>query len=113
MVDVSAKPVTSRTAIARGHVKMNAATYAVMTDGSAKKGDVLGVARLAGIMGAKQTSNLNPAVPPVADHQGRAGADTGRLNPRRGDHGHRQNHRPNRHRNGSANRRFCGGVNGV
>ncbi|KPU84369.1 molybdenum cofactor biosynthesis protein MoaC [Marinosulfonomonas sp. PRT-SC04] len=65
MVDVSAKPVTSRTAIARGHVKMNAATYAVMTDGSAKKGDVLGVARLAGIMGAKQTSNLIPLCHPL------------------------------------------------
>lgn len=65
MVDVSAKPVTARTAIARGHVKMNGATYAIMTDGSAKKGDVLGVARLAGIMGAKQTSNLIPLCHPL------------------------------------------------
>ncbi|WP_456389613.1 cyclic pyranopterin monophosphate synthase MoaC [Profundibacter sp.] len=65
MVDVSAKPVTSRTAIARGHVKMTPETYAIMTDGSAKKGDVLGVARLAGIMGAKQTSNLIPLCHPL------------------------------------------------
>ena len=65
MVDVSQKPVTARTAIARGHVKMMPETYAIMTDGSAKKGDVLGVARLAGIMGAKQTSNLIPLCHPL------------------------------------------------
>ncbi len=65
MVDVSAKAVTSRSAVARGHVKMNAETYAIMTDGSAKKGDVLGVARLAGIMAAKQTSNLIPLCHPL------------------------------------------------
>jgi len=65
MVDVSAKPVTSRTAIARGHVKMTPETYAIMTDGSSKKGDVLGVARLAGIMGAKQTSTLIPLCHPL------------------------------------------------
>ncbi len=65
MVDVSAKPVTSRTAIARGHVKMSPQTYQIMTDGSAKKGDVLAVARLAGIMGAKQTSALIPLCHPL------------------------------------------------
>ena len=65
MVDVSQKPVTARTAIARGHVKMMPETYAIMTDGSAEKGDVLGVARLAGIMGAKQTSNLIPLCHPL------------------------------------------------
>jgi len=65
MVDVSQKPVTSRVAIARGHVRMTPETYAIMTDGSAKKGDVLGVARLAGIMGAKQTSTLIPLCHPL------------------------------------------------
>ncbi len=65
MVDVSQKPVTARTAIARGQVKMTAATYAIMTDGSAKKGDVLGVARLAGIMGAKKCSELIPLCHPL------------------------------------------------
>ena len=53
MVDVSAKPVTDRIATARGAVRMTAETLALITEGRAKKGDVLGVARLAGIMAAK------------------------------------------------------------
>jgi cyclic pyranopterin phosphate synthase len=65
MVDVSGKPVTARTATARARVVMEAATLAMIQQGSAKKGDVLGVARLAGIMGAKRTSDLIPLCHPL------------------------------------------------
>jgi len=65
MVDVSGKPVTDRTAIAEGCVVMTAETLALVTEGRAKKGDVLGVARLAGIMGAKKTSDLIPLCHPL------------------------------------------------
>lgn len=65
MVDVSDKPVTARVAVARGSVIMSAETLALITSGQAKKGDVLGVARLAGIMGAKKTSDLIPLCHPL------------------------------------------------
>ena len=65
MVDVSGKAVTDRTAIAEGCVVMTAETLALVTEGRAKKGDVLGVARLAGIMGAKKTSDLIPLCHPL------------------------------------------------
>ena len=65
MVDVSDKPVTSRLAVAQGCVKMTAQTLDLITEGRAKKGDVMGVARLAGIMGAKQTSDLIPLCHPL------------------------------------------------
>jgi cyclic pyranopterin phosphate synthase len=65
MVDVSDKPVTARVAVARGAVKMTAETLALITEGRAKKGDVLGVARLAGIMGAKKTAELIPLCHPL------------------------------------------------
>lgn len=65
MVDVSDKDVTSRVAVAEGFIRMTPETLAMITDGSAKKGDVLGVARLAGIMGAKKTSELIPLCHPL------------------------------------------------
>lgn len=65
MVDVSAKPVTARAATARARVVMDAATATLIRDGRARKGDVLGVARLAGIMAAKQTSALIPLCHPL------------------------------------------------
>ena len=65
MVDVSDKPVTARVAVARGHVVMSAATLDLITSGPAKKGDVLGIARLAGIMGAKKTADLIPLCHPL------------------------------------------------
>ena len=69
MVDVGRKKETHRIAIVKGHLKMRPETLAVITDGTAKKGGVLGVARLAGIMGAKQTSNLIPLCHPLGiDH---------------------------------------------
>jgi len=65
MVDVSDKPVTARVAVATGHVTMAQGTFEIIKDGRAKKGDVLGVARLAGIMGAKLTPTLIPLCHPL------------------------------------------------
>ena len=66
MVDVSAKPATERMAVAEGSVVMSKATLALIVSGQAKKGDVLGTARLAGIMAAKRTSELIPLCHPLA-----------------------------------------------
>jgi cyclic pyranopterin phosphate synthase len=65
MVDVSEKGVTHRVAVARGAVEMAPETLAMIVEGRAKKGDVLGVARLAGIMAAKRTSDLIPLCHPL------------------------------------------------
>jgi cyclic pyranopterin phosphate synthase len=65
MVDVSDKAVTSRVAVAEGHITMAQATFDLISEGRAKKGDVLGVARLAGIMGAKKTPDLIPLCHPL------------------------------------------------
>lgn len=66
MVDVSDKDVTHRVAVAEGRITMAAETLALITEGRAKKGDVLGVARLAGIMAAKKTHDLIPLCHPLA-----------------------------------------------
>ena len=66
MVDVAAKAVTERTATARARVTMLPATAELIRTGGAKKGDVLGVARIAGIMAAKRTSELIPLCHPLA-----------------------------------------------
>ena len=65
MVDVSAKPETERVAVARGRVVMDPATLARIQEGAVGKGDVLGVARLAGIMAAKRTGELIPLCHPL------------------------------------------------
>jgi cyclic pyranopterin phosphate synthase len=65
MVDVSDKAVTSRLAVAEGHVRMTAETLALIVENRAAKGDVLAVARLAGIMGAKRTADLIPLCHPL------------------------------------------------
>jgi len=65
MVDVSAKDVTSRVATAEGHVVMQPETVALIRQGDAKKGDVLGTARLAGIMASKRTHELIPLCHPL------------------------------------------------
>ena len=65
MVDVSAKAVTERVAVAEARVVMAAETLALVTEGRARKGDVLGVARLAGIMAAKRTADLIPLCHPL------------------------------------------------
>lgn len=65
MVDVSAKAVTARLAAAQGFVRINAETMALVRAGTAKKGDVLGTARLAGIMAAKKCADLIPLCHPL------------------------------------------------
>lgn len=65
MVDVDDKAETIRIAVAEGHVRMKAETLTLILEGDAKKGDVIGTARLAGIMAAKQTANLIPLCHPL------------------------------------------------
>jgi cyclic pyranopterin phosphate synthase len=66
MVDVGAKADTHRVAVARGTIRMKPETLELVRSGTAKKGDVLGVARIAAIMGAKRTSDLVPLCHPLA-----------------------------------------------
>ncbi len=66
MVDVAAKASTHRIGIARGRIEMLPCTLAIIETGTAKKGDVLGIARIAGIMAAKKTSDLIPLCHPLA-----------------------------------------------
>ncbi|MCE8523807.1 cyclic pyranopterin monophosphate synthase MoaC [Ruegeria pomeroyi] len=66
MVDVTDKAVTDRVAVAEGHISMEPETFDIVAEGRAKKGDVLAVARLAGIMGAKRTPDLIPLCHPLA-----------------------------------------------
>ncbi len=66
MVDVSDKPDTARVAVATGSIRMQPETLSLIKEGRAKKGDVLGVARLAGIMAAKKTHDLIPLCHPLA-----------------------------------------------
>ena len=66
MVDVGAKEATRRVAIARGSIKMLPATLALICAGQVQKGDVLGIARIAGIQGAKRTAELIPLCHPLA-----------------------------------------------
>ena len=66
MVDVAAKAATHRIAVAEGRIVMNSATLSIILAGTAKKGDVLGIARVAGIMAAKKTSDLIPLCHPLA-----------------------------------------------
>ncbi len=65
MVDVSDKKITARIAVASGHITMSTETLNIIKNSTAKKGDVLGVARLAGIMGTKKTSDLIPLCHPL------------------------------------------------
>jgi cyclic pyranopterin phosphate synthase len=66
MVDVGDKAETKRIAVASGTIRMLPATFALIRDGNAKKGDVIGVARIAAIQGAKRTSDLIPLCHPLA-----------------------------------------------
>jgi cyclic pyranopterin phosphate synthase len=66
MVDVAAKPATHRVAVASGRIEMLPATLAIIQGGTAKKGDVLGIARVAAIQAAKKTSDLIPLCHPLA-----------------------------------------------
>ena len=66
MVDVGDKPITRRVAVAEGYIRMQAETLALIAGGGHKKGDVLGVARVAGIMAAKKTAELVPLCHPLS-----------------------------------------------
>ena len=66
MVDVGAKAATHRVAVATGRIQMLPSTLALVQAGTAKKGDVLGIARIAGIQGAKRTADLIPLCHPLA-----------------------------------------------
>jgi cyclic pyranopterin monophosphate synthase len=66
MVDVGGKPVTNRVAVAVGRITMQPATFELVAGGTSKKGDVLGVARIAAIQAAKRTSELIPLCHPLA-----------------------------------------------
>jgi cyclic pyranopterin phosphate synthase len=66
MVDVGGKPATHRVAVASGRIEMQPATLALIQSGTTRKGDVLGIARVAGIMAAKKTSELIPLCHPLA-----------------------------------------------
>ncbi|MDO4621977.1 MAG: cyclic pyranopterin monophosphate synthase MoaC [Eubacteriales bacterium] len=68
MVNVGEKPVSERRAVAAGRVLVNAETFSLIKSGGMKKGDVLTVAQIAGIMGAKKTSEMIPMCHPVAIH---------------------------------------------
>lgn len=65
MVDVGEKPVSERTAVAAGRVLVNAETFALIKSGGMKKGDVLTVAQIAGVMGAKRTPDIIPMCHPI------------------------------------------------
>ncbi|MBN9461361.1 MAG: cyclic pyranopterin monophosphate synthase MoaC [Burkholderiales bacterium] len=65
MVDVAGKAITHRVAVARGSIRMKPATLALVREGTAKKGDVIGVARIAAIQGAKRTAELIPLCHPI------------------------------------------------
>ncbi len=65
MVDVSDKAVTARVAVAEGYIKMSSETFEIIQKGTAKKGDVTGIARLAGIMATKRTAELIPLCHPL------------------------------------------------
>ncbi|RME06053.1 MAG: cyclic pyranopterin monophosphate synthase MoaC [Anaerolineae bacterium] len=69
MVDVGGKPVTERVAVARGEVLMRPETLALIREGALKKGDVLAVAQIAGVMAAKRTAELIPLCHPLAINQ--------------------------------------------
>ena len=109
MVDVSDKPATERIAVAEGRVVMSKATLELIVSGNAKKGDVLGTARIAGIMAAKRTSDLIPLCHPLALSKVTLditpGQETARLHRSR----HREGDGTDRRRDGSAD----GGVGGV
>lgn len=66
MVDVGGKPVSAREAVAAGSVRMSAEAFALVRDNAIAKGDVLGIARIAGIAGAKRTADLVPLCHPIA-----------------------------------------------
>ena len=110
MVDMAGKAVTQRTAIAEGFVSMTQETLALVIERGAKKGDVLGAARIAGIMAAKKTSELIPLCHPLAISKASiefAPSDKPRSACVRAEV---KSHRPDRRRDGGADRRVGRGL---
>ena len=110
IVDVSAKPTTARTATATATIALSAQTLALVESGSAKKGDVLGIARIAAIMAAKKTAEIIPLCHPLPlSHIAVDFTLHPRVRPRKTPYKHsrnRQNHPPNGGRDGGINRRL-------
>ena len=104
MVDVSGKDVTARTATASGRVLVSAEVVALLRGAGVPKGDTLAVARLAGIMGAKQTPSLIPLCHPLAISG--VTVDLAVADEARRDRRDREDHRPHRRRDGGADRRL-------
>ena len=102
MVDVSAKAATERVAIAEGRVVMKPATLDLVLAGNAKKGDVLGAARIAGIMAAKKTHELIPLCHPLAITKIAIDIEPDRRLARPQGARDREGHRPDRGRDGGA-----------
>ena len=106
MVDVGAKAETERTAIAEGSVTMLPATLQMILDGDAKKGDVLGAARIAGIMAAKKTHELIPLCHPLLLTKVSVDIEPDAEPARPAGQGARPRHRQDRRRDGGADRRL-------
>ena len=106
MVDVSGKPVTSREATAHGIITMNEDAFAAVQNGTVKKGDVLGVARVAGIMATKRTSELIPLCHPLPLTKVKIEFELLEDRPRRRGPLHRQDQRRHRRGDGGPDRRF-------
>ena len=104
MVDVSEKPATERTAVAEGRVVMSKATLELIVSGNAKKGDVLGAARIAGIMAAKKTHELIPLCHPLALSKVTVDITPDRKLPGCIVRVDREGDRPDRRRDGGADR---------
>ncbi len=108
MVDVGGKEHTTREAVAVGSVRMQAETLDLILSGNAKKGDVLGVARIAGIMAAKKTSDLIPLCHPLALTKVEVEIEPDHALPGLQVARHGQGHRPDRRRDGGADGRNGG-----
>ena len=108
MVDVSAKDETERVAVAGGRVVMAPETLALIRAGEIGKGDVLGVARLAGIMAAKRTAELIPLCHPLALTSVAVDLTPDPEASGRGDYGDMPAEGPDRRRDGGADRRLRG-----
>ena len=113
MVDVGAKPVSDRIAIASGSVVMKAETLAMIREGNLKKGDLLGAARIAGIMAAKRTADLIPLCHPIALDKIAVDLEFDERQQRDRYCRDRQNQRCDRGGNGSPDRRFRCGLDDI
>ena len=113
MVDVSAKPESERLARATGSIRMRPETLLAIVNAEVKKGDVLGVARIAGVMAAKRTVRPDPPLPPAGADRRSGEPDAGRIAARRRRRGHREDDRTHGRRDGGADRSVGRAPDGV